>query len=96
MTPAVDATDHEEEVIKKLEWIFPIAWLNSTASNGKLLTRWKAIFVRARSVRLHSQPIPSSDLEIKRYPNGGMVTGIYFPTRPPVYTAFNESAGDGW
>ena len=36
------------------------------------------------------------DLEIKRDPNGGVVTGIYFTTHPPVYTAFNESASDRW
>ena len=48
------------------------------------------------SVRLHSKPMPSSDLEIERDPHGGVVTGIYFTTHPPVYTAFNESAGNGW
>ena len=35
-------------------------------------------------------------LEIKCDPNGGVVTGIYFTTHPSVYTAFNESASDGW
>ena len=48
------------------------------------------------SVRLHSKPVPNSDLEIKSDPNGGVVTGVYFTAHPSVNTTFNELAGDGW